>query len=166
MVACFNGTVETDVSLPHDFDFTSQLPTDDSVIPDGIVEDCYSPNVDQAISKIGGGSKGHNSNINITNINDVASIIGGDPSKITGFSFYIIDDKSSTLEVPSKDIKVDPDGSIHLTPKVDTSQLVKFLTGGSVQVCLMLSGDLSKDFPKKIHNNFTFHVEMDTYRSI
>lgn len=166
MVSCFNGTIETDVSLTHDFDFTSQLPQDGSTFF-GTVADCYSPNLNKTINKIDSASSpGNDSKVNITNINDVAKIIGGDPSKINGFSFYIVDENSSKLEVPAKDIIIEPDGSIHLTPKVDVNKLVKFLTGSSMQVCLVLSGELGKDFPKVIHNEFTFHVETNVSKGI
>lgn len=158
LISCFNGTIETDVSLPHNFNFTNQLPTDNSV-KFGTVKDCYYPNL-KPFNKMGTqASASHSdSDLNISNINDAATVIGGDTSKITGVSFYILDD-SSKVEVPAKDIIIDSDGSFHLTPDIDISRLVKFLTGSPIQVCLELSGELSRDFPKIVQNNFTFHVE-------
>ena len=160
-ISCLSGTMETDVSLPHDFDFTKQLPADNSVIYGGSVGDCYSPDISKTFQKVNDGSSSTNLHWKITNLNDVATIAGGDPKLITGFSFFIEDSNSSKLEVPAKDVSVDPDGSIHLKPSVDENQLIKFLSGGSIQVCLFLTGNLSKDFPKIVHNDFTFHAEVD-----
>lgn len=165
LISCFSGTIETDVSLPHDFNFTSQLPTDDSVKV-GTVRDCYYPNL-KSFNKIdsNSSSSGSGSDLNISNLNDTAIVIGGDSSKITGVSFYILDD-SSKVEVPAKDITIDRDGSFHLTPDLDISLLSKFLTGSPIQVCLELSGELGKNFPKIVRNNLTFHVESSFYRGV
>lgn len=165
--SCLSATIESDISLVHDFDFTDQLPKDDSVSL-GTVGDCYSPDVSKTFQKIDGNSSSASSVMQwkISDLNDVAVIKGGDASKITGFSFYIVNDDNSKLNIPSSDITVNPDGSIHLVPNVDINRITKFLSGGSMDVCLFLTGQLSKDFPKVIHNDFSFHVEVDVSKKL
>jgi hypothetical protein len=165
-VSCLSATLDSDVSLPHDFDFSDQLPKDDSVVS-GTVGDCYAPDLNKTLHKIDGNSSSSPLlHWNVSDLNDVAVVSGGDASKIIGFSFYIMDDSSAKLNIPASDIKILPNGTIHLVPNIDTNQIIKFLSGGNVQVCLFLSGELSKNFPKIIHNNFSFHVEVEISKSL